>query len=82
MTFTINKEYSELKIKIPRNSAKTCPKLTKITKASIRNGRHCCGIPPCCQIWTGPTPYAKLLVYTLKRHLCVELTLTKGYNKP
>ena len=29
MTFTINKEYSKSRIKAPRNSAKTCPKLTK-----------------------------------------------------
>ena len=39
MTFTINKEYSKSKIKTPRNSAKTCPKLTKTSK---RNDTHCC----------------------------------------
>ena len=32
---------------------------------------------PCCQIWTGPTPVAMLLIYTLNRNtLCrVEVQL-------
>ena len=42
MTFTINKECSKLTIKARRNSAKTCPKLTKTSK---QYDRHCCGIP-------------------------------------
>ena len=29
---------------------------------------------PCYEIWKGPTPNAMLLVYTLNRHLCAELT--------
>ena len=29
---------------------------------------------PCCEIWTSPTPNAMLLVFTLNRHLCAELT--------
>ena len=37
-----NKEYSKSTIKAPRNSAKTCPKLSKILK---EHDRHCCGIP-------------------------------------
>ena len=42
MTFTINKECSKWTIKVRRNSAKTCPKLTKTSK---QYDRHCCGIP-------------------------------------
>ena len=32
MRFTKNKEYSKSTIKAPRNSAKTCPNLTKTSK--------------------------------------------------
>ena len=42
MTFPINKEYSKSAIKVPRNSAKTCPKLTKTSKW---HDRHFYGIP-------------------------------------
>ena len=42
MPFTINKEYSKSTIKASRNSAKICPKLTKISK---RYDGSCCGIP-------------------------------------
>ena len=41
MKFTINKEYSKATIKAPRNSGKTCSKLTKTSK---RHDKHCCGI--------------------------------------
>ena len=40
--FTINKQYSKSTIKVPRKSAKICPKLTKTFK---QHDRHCCGIP-------------------------------------
>ena len=40
--FTINKQYSKSTIKVPRKSAKICPKLIKTSK---RHDRHCRGIP-------------------------------------
>ena len=41
MTFTINEEYSKLKIKAPRNSVKIHPKLAKNSK---QHDTRCCGI--------------------------------------
>ena len=42
MTFTTSKEYSKSTIKAPRDSTKTCPRLSK---ASKQHERHCCRIP-------------------------------------
>ena len=42
VVLTLNKYYSKSTIKVPRKSAKICPKLTKTSK---RHDRYCCGIP-------------------------------------
>ena len=41
VVLTLNKYYSKSTIKVPRKSAKICPKLTKTSK---QHDRHCCGI--------------------------------------
>ena len=64
MTFTINK-YLKSTIKAPRNSANTCPKLTRASKL---HDRHCYGIPVSCQIWADATPNSMFLVHA--RFMC------------
>ena len=46
------------------------PKVNQNLKMTWQTLLRC----PCCQIWTGLTLSAMLLVYTLNRYLCVELT--------
>ena len=69
MTFMKNKENSKSTIGVPRNKAKTCPKLTETSK------RHELLQDSCCQICTCPTPNEMLLVYTLNRNCRVYVQL-------
>ena len=70
MTFTINK-YLKSTIKAPRNSANTCPKLTRASKL---HDRHCYGIPVSCQIWADATPNSMFLVHP---GLCAEFAFNE-----
>ena len=73
MPFTVKKESSKSTVKTPWNCGKTYPKLIKTSKATWQTLLWY----PCCEIWTGLTLNAMLVVHTLNRNLCEGLTFSK-----